>query len=102
MEGNLQNSAIPPLFDPDKMQFSSWLKEVKMWRSVTSVTKANKGLMIALYSFRPGSQLKNNVLDQFSEEDLKAENGFEKITEFLEGLYKKVSFIQCMAIIQNF
>ena len=89
MEGDLQNSANPPLFDPDKMQVSSWLKEVKMWRSVTSVTKTNKGLMIALYSFRPGSQLKNNVLDNFSEEELKAENGFEKITEFVESLYKK-------------
>ena len=84
-----ETTVMPPKFIPETMLYSSWKKEVNMWRMVTNIPKHKQGIMIALYSLPQGSKLKDNVMEQLGEDELRHESSFENIMEFLDKIYQK-------------
>ena len=84
-----ETPAVPPKFIPDSMQYSLWKKEVNMWSHVTNITKSKQGVMVALYSLPPGSKIKDNVMEQLGEGELKNERGLENLMKFLDKIYQK-------------
>ena len=85
----IETPAVPPKFIPDSMQYSLWKKEVNMWSHVTNITKSKQGVMVALYSLPPGSKIKDNVMEQLGEGELKNERGLENLMKFLDKIYQK-------------
>lgn len=67
--------------------YEAYKRELKAWASVTDLAKAKQGNFVALSlpnKSKFGSDLRERVFESLSPEILSAENGLEKVLEFLD------------------
>ena len=78
---------IPPSLKEAKT-YESFKKELKMWSAVTEVPKKKQASLVALSlpnECKFGENIKERVLQRISVSDLNADDGLQKLTEFLDG-----------------
>ena len=82
----------PPIFDHESEStqvYSSWKKEVQLWRFLSNCPKNKQGANILWHSIKEGSKLREDIIEALGMEQLNNENSFDNIINFLDNVYKK-------------
>ena len=75
----------PPVFEESTQTWVSYKKELKMWRTLTSLDKAKQGP--ALYLSLKGKA--KEVVSDIDADEIAAENGLDCLIEALDSIYKR-------------
>ena len=81
----------PPQWDEENKEFSLWLREVKAWKEATAGVAGLKnvhGLQLALH-LPNSSEIRRQVFDTFDTNEMKGDNGWERVIELIETYYSK-------------
>ena len=85
---------IPVFID----NYERYWMEFEAWREIADLPKAKQGIAVALpLPPESSSDIRDEVFEQITITDLKAENGFETLLAFLDREnYKKMIYLQIM------
>ena len=89
----------PPTFNKKRDEYSKWKKLYNVWEAITKVEKNSRGGLIV---FALDEETRDEVLENISIDDLKAEEGAEKVITELDKLFKKDDSITAFEIYEDF
>ncbi|CAG2223740.1 unnamed protein product [Mytilus edulis] len=83
------NYKVPPVFTEQK-PYSRWIDEIKAWKALTDLDKKKMGIAIALSLPEEGlNSIRDKVFSDLSLEALNADDGVDKLIEFMDKIFKK-------------
>ena len=86
----MANFKNPPVFNSKKKPYERYVQELTAWCEVTDLANEKQGLAVALALPEDDiSGIRDNVFDSMTTEELKANDGVEKLIEFMDKLFKK-------------
>ena len=83
------NYKIPPVFTTQK-PYSRWVDEIKAWQALTDLDVKKRGIAIALSLPEDGqNSIRDKVFSELTVDVLNADDGVEKLIEFMDKIFKK-------------
>lgn len=80
---------VPPVFTTQK-PYSRWVDEIKAWQALTDLDVKKRGIAIALSLPEEGqNSIRDKVFSELTVDVLNADNGVEKLIEFMDKIFKK-------------
>lgn len=96
------NYKVPPAFSEQK-PYSRWLDEIKAWEALTELEAKKRGVAIALSLPEEGqSSIRDKVFSELSIENLSAEDGVKKLTDFMDTIFKKDELSEAYEVYTEF
>ena len=78
--------------DPEKKDFSVWLREATAWKIVTmdlkGILKDNHAIILTL-KFPEGSEIREHLFESFSVDEMKGESGWTAVIGLVEEHFKR-------------
>ena len=94
----------PPAWDEKTKDFEFWLREVHAWKKATANVTGLKGvhsLQLALH-LPEGSEIRRQVFDSFSTEEMAGEDGWKKVMDLLKTHYSRGENISAFEAFKEF
>ena len=94
----------PPKWDPEKKDFSVWLREATAWKIVTMDLKGMKDnhAIILTLKFPEGSEIREHLFESFSVDEMKGEDGWTAVIGLVEEHFKKEGSINRFMVWRDF
>ena len=86
----MNNYKNPPVFDSNLKPYEQYIEELKAWCLVTDLPKQKQGVAITLeLPESDASGIRGKVFNEITLTSLGAENGVDKLIEYMDKLFKK-------------
>ena len=85
--GSPSVKCMPPAFGGEK-SYERWKTELQAWQLVTGTEKKKRAITVAL-TFPEGSEVRDRVFNEIDLEELDADDGVDKLVEYMDKWYKK-------------
>ena len=90
---------IPPPFDGEADSYPKWKKLIKLWEVITDVARTKHG---ALIISRLDAETQDTILEFMNIDEIKEENGVEKIISHLDRIFLKDAAISAFEEYEQF
>ena len=100
----MERTRVPnPVFAADSVGFDAYMKEVRAWRRLCGLPKADQGVMLWFQLPRDHpSDIKAKIETEIGFDDLEKEDGVEKFVAAMEETFRPATEIQVFEVYRSF
>ena len=92
-----------PVFAADHIGFDAYMKEVKAWRRLCGLPKADQGVMLWMQLPRDhASDIKAKIEAEIGFDDLKKEDGVDKFVQAMEDTFRQTEELHVFEVYKDF